>query len=56
VTDTCPIRPDSSAHKLESYLQESDSPSSSDHRSTDDTLSYGSDAPPRNHAAALRSK
>jgi hypothetical protein len=55
MTDTCPIYPGSSVHKLGAYPQESDLPSLSDHQSVDDKLSYELDASPRKHAAAPRS-
>jgi hypothetical protein len=55
-TDTCPIYHGGSAHKLGAYLQEFDSLSPSDDRSTDDKLSYGSDASPRKRAAAPRNE
>jgi hypothetical protein len=56
MTDTCPICPGGSVQKLRAYSQEFDLPSLSDHRSVDDMLSYGSDAFPRKHVAALRSE
>jgi hypothetical protein len=56
MVDTCPICPVNSVHKLEAYLQESDSPSMSNHRSVDDKPSCGSNASPRKHATAPRSE
>jgi hypothetical protein len=56
MTDTCPICPGSSVHKLGAYPQESNLLSLSDHRSTDDILSCGLDASPRKHATAPRSE
>jgi hypothetical protein len=44
MVDTCPICLGSSVHKLRAYPQESDLPSLSVHRSTDDKLSCESDA------------
>jgi hypothetical protein len=55
MTDTCPIYPGSSVHKLGAYPQESDLPSLFDHRSMNDKLSCGSDASQRKHVAAPRS-
>jgi hypothetical protein len=54
--DTCPICPDSSAHKLGAYLQEFDSLFPSDHRSADDKLNYRSDGFTRKHATAPRNE
>jgi hypothetical protein len=56
VTCTCPIYPDSSAHKLEAYLQELGSLFLSHHRSADDKPNRGLDVSPENHAAAPRNE
>jgi hypothetical protein len=56
MADTCPICPGSSAHKLGVYLQEFDLQFSSDHRSADDKLDYGSNAFSMKYAAAPRNQ
>jgi hypothetical protein len=56
MTDTCPICPGSSLHKLGAYYQESDLPSLSVHQSTDGKPSCESDVSPRKHAATPRSE
>jgi hypothetical protein len=54
MTDTCPICPDSLAHKPGAYLQGFGLLSPSDHQSTNDKLNYGSDVFLGKHAAAPR--